>query len=387
VPFILEIAIGALIYMTGVSLLQLSWIQAATAVFIYLNTPMNCFMSATMTARPLGLIFFLFYMYFAGWYIQNGTTLFLGLASLAIALLLVSQRMIAQILFIVTPLVILYLYIVVGTLYWHPIFSIIGGIIMAIIISKGSYLNILSDHLKRISYHAMHGHQSDFKKRLENPLRIIKSNPWTLILFVVPILYSSENLTAEFYMAYAVGIFILAQFWYLGNGANHIYFSSPLVALYLSKYMSLSSIITTCMIGIGLISFFLIIREFKAVRKKKYISKEWMDCFEFIQRGQLKGRIIILPEISCTPIIYFTDLVLVAAGNGSSSMSYNRLFLKRNIMDKKFLKKFIETNSIDYLLIEKAKYPLNDFLNEQGDMVIKCSQLFENRILGLYVCP
>lgn len=378
--FVFDLLISITVYLAAYHIFHCTVLQALLASLICLITPMNCVTSASLTPRPLGLFLFLLFCIFLTLFQTHGNILFFLLSSISIALLLLSQRMITQIVLIVTPTIVICFYMFFHLDLFFIIFSIIVGILIAMLLTWGGYIRIISDHFNRIKLHAKHGDQTKFKKRFGNPLQIIKANPW--MFFLIIFLSPDRPLDASLYMiiGYIIGIIVLAEIWILGNGANHIYFSAPLVALALSDNLFSSALMNFSLFVVGLICFFIIIREYKTFGQK-HINQYWLECFDFINKNNMSGRIMVLPNISCPPLIYYTQLDLIAAGHGSNAMAFNRLILQKNMSDIRFLSDFIRKNKVNYLLVDTRNYPNINKLKFLVDNAFKT--LFRNESLTL----
>lgn len=380
--FVFDILISITVYLAAYHIFQCTALQALLASLIYLITPINCFISASLTPRPLGLFFFLLFCIFLTLFLVHGNILFFLLGTTSLSLLLLSQRMITQIIFIVSPFIVIYFYLFFNHNLLFLIYSILFGVLITLLFTWGRYVAIISDHINRIKLHAKHGDQTKFKKRFGNPLQIVKANPW--LLFLIIFLNPDRSLDDSSYIiiGYIIGIIVLAGIWIFGNSVNHIYFSAPLVSLALSNNLFSSSQMNLSVFVVGFICFVIIIREYKTFGQK-HINQYWLECFDFINKNNIHGRIMVLPNISCPPLIYYTQLDLIAAGHGSNAMAFNRLTLQKNMSDVHFLSDFILKNNLDYLLVETKNYPLSNIkkLNLSGDNDFKT--LFRNESLTL----
>jgi len=383
ISFVMDCLISAAIFVILFFSLQISSVNAALGSFIYLLSPINCTTSVSLTPRPLGLFFFLLFCIFVARYAESGLIVLFIFSCFCITGLLLAQRMVAQIVFIVSPILVLLSYFFLNTIPLFILSSVLLGGLIALLVTKGRYKEILSDHFNRIRIHFQFGDQNKFSKKFGNPLRIVKANPW-LLLVLLPLFDSSIPITPETYIlfGYLFGIILLAEFWFLGNGINHIYFAAPLIAIILGSYnfqnFFSQLLIIIISVGCGVI----VIREF-ANMKKQYIGKDWFACFEYINTHQMKGYVIVLPSISFSPVAYYTSLNLISAGHGSTAMTFNRLYLKNNIHDHKLLSRFLNEIKPDFILLEKSKFPRFSRYAQQKDGQDSVKTLYENESLAL----
>ncbi|MDY6839539.1 MAG: hypothetical protein SWH78_16355 [Thermodesulfobacteriota bacterium] len=377
-PTALNLALVPLIFCSCVVLFDASFYQSLTAALLYLVTPMNANNSNYLTPRPLGLFFFFLFNISFSLYVSRLDIVYAILATLSLSLAFLSQRMVSQIVYICTPL----LAVIGFVLYDSASFllllpTLVLALLLAILLSRGHFLSIVSDHFRRIYLHVKHGQQSTFEKRLGNPIQVLKMNPW--VFFFIWSLYIKSSFEGGHFLfsGYATGTILLAIFWYLGNGINHIYFTTPFLLPFLAEHLFVRVDFTILMILGVVFSTWVILREGRVFRRK-YISEDWLECFKFIAKMDLQGRVLVVPMISCSPILYYTDLQLVSSGHGSGAMSFNRLYLQKNISDNGFLCRFLEEHHVDFILLE------GDFKRSLECSSLPLQRLFANQTLTLY---
>jgi hypothetical protein len=341
------------------TLMNATLLQAVTASLIYLLSPINAFVQTQITPRPLGALFFLLFVAFFSIFMKNGSTQCLLFCPLWIALLLLSQRMVTQILVLGIPFIAIFLMICVDyRIAMHFLAVVASGVLLAVVMTGGYYRTVFIDHYRRIIQHARHGDQTTFRKKLGNPLQIVKANPWMVVLGFLMLVHGAPDLYVAPIAGYLIISMMLAFFWVFGNSVNHVYFASPLGALLISKYLFLNLFETIILLATATGCLYLIYREY-SVAVKKQIDRQWFECFSFIRDREMKGAILVLPGIACPPIVYYTNLRLISAGHGSKAMEFNRLFLRENISNPAFIKKFVTENGVAWVLFEKSRLRLD----------------------------
>ena len=380
--FLFDLLIAVMCFLTARLILHCTATQAAFASLIYLLTPITCFTTTSLTPRPLGLLFFLLFSVSVAFCLETGSWSAFFLAVASVTFLLLSQRMVVQIVFLVSPLVVGFLEISSHT-GAVILFSIVLGITGALLLTKGRYFVIIVDHFRRVLVHVRFGDQAAFKKKLGNPLEIIKANPWLLLLPLLLWQHGAFDYLSLIMLGYTMGVLILAEFWVFGNGINHIYFASPLVALLLVKNLQIGTEIAALMLCIGTASFYLVLRRYRVVADRRAISQDWLDCFAFINASRLEGTIMVVPSVACSPIVYYTGLNLLSSGHGSNAMVFNRLHLRKRMLDKGFIQKVVQDNGIDYILVETDKLPATVLELAAGPNEPKGSVLMQNATITL----
>ncbi len=380
---IVDIIIACVIATAAHLVFHCSISASIVATLIYLLTPKNCTTSLVLTPRPLGLLSLLLFVVSVSVYFQTGRIIYFALSTVSVSMLLLSQRMATQILFIITPFLILFYCFVQPIEAMYIGTSVFIGILITLIVTRGHYSIIIGDHVRRIFLHAKYGDQNTFRKSVGDPRRLVKENPW--LLYTLLFLFEPQPLVDPSMwpiISYLIGIVILSIVWIFGNSINHIYFSSPFVALCIVKMFPIGFMEAILLIVLGLLSFTKIMRVYK-VTKGRSINGDWLKCFEYIKEKALNGTVMVLPNISCPPIIYFTDLILISAGHGSGAMSFNRLFLQKNLLSQRFLKNFIIKSEVDYLLVDKEKFPIDSILGLNANGLVSAEVIFDNSQLCL----
>ena len=378
IPYSIDLLIAIAIYFFSHSLLGATYLQATTASLIYLLSPINTFTQTQITPRQLGALFLLLFASFYSLYIQRDNLVYLYFCPFWVCFLLLSQRMVTQILFLGAPFIAIFLAFI------DPKFSIIfilclaGGFLLALLLTAGRYKIIIYDHFRRVHQHAKHGDQSTFRKNFGNPFHIFKANPWIILLCLLLTIYGIPDLYMIVPLGYLAAAMLLSVVWVFGNSVNHVYFASPFAALFLSPYLFVNYPETFLMLTFATGCFFLIYREYTAIAKHQ-IHQHWLDCFDWINRKGLDGSALVLPGIACPPLVYYTNLKLISAGHGSQAMEFNRLFLGKNSSNPQFIKKFVNDADIAFILLQKNR--LQETNRVSQDFVYPV--LFENDTLCL----
>lgn len=369
--FILDLIIALVLYFFAVSFIPLGPAHGLIAALVYLLTPINTVTSASLTPRSLGLLWFTVFVAAMSVHSIHGGSLSIAIAVLAAALAFLSQRMVAQIIVIVSPFAVATLWLLFDVGHLEILAVIAGGMLLALAITKGRYLPVLKDHMQRIALHARHGQQDRFKREFGNPVQILKANPWLLIAAGFVLLQGIPNELLWVPAAYATGIVLLAVLWVMGNSVNHVYFLSPLVALILAASVPLTVWVEAVLCVIAAICCILIMREFRIVAGRR-IKEDWLDCFRYINESRMAGRALALPQIGFPPLIYYTPLVMASSGHGSKAISYDRMTLKKNISNPEYLARFVKENSIRYLIVDHTTFAdIRSFCAMRGEITFK----------------
>jgi hypothetical protein len=127
---------------------------------------MNARTCAFITPRSLGLLCFLFFLIWICEYFSTKSLLAMVLSVSSMALLLLAQRMVTQIIVIVTPLLVLFCWVIVGVDLLPVLYVVGGGFLLAFLLTGGKYKLVIKDHVIRLLLHARHGDQTHYRKTL-----------------------------------------------------------------------------------------------------------------------------------------------------------------------------------------------------------------------------
>jgi len=381
-PSFLDILVAFIVLLVTRLQFDCTWLQAFSGACIYLLSPLNTETSRTVTPRPLGLIFFLLFLIFATLYWTEQGAAYFFLSCLSMALAFLSQRMVSQIIYLLSPFVVLF-----GYAFWGEEWLFLLGLLFlaffsAMVLTKLRYLEIFNDHFQRVRLHAIHGDQRTFQKKLGNPVTLIKSNPWLLFLPIFLLPDISLVPAMHIMSLYLNGCIFLGIFWIFGNGVNHIYFASPLVAILVAPHLFANNSILAATLLIAICCAFLIIRSISSFNTK-YLSEDWNHCLDWIKKNKFGGSVIVVPQITCPPLIFFTNLHIVSASHGSKAVSFNRLFLKRLLNDTVEFLRFIHENFIDFVLVDKKSLSAESNTGDTYKTISKMKKLYENETLLL----
>jgi hypothetical protein len=355
ISYLIDILISIALCIFSLYLVGATCLQAVAASLIYLLSPINTFTQTQITPRQLGALFLLLFASFFSLYMQRGDLHYLSYCPFLISLLLLSQRMATQILLLGAPFITGFLCIIDPGFGLAFGLSLAGGIFLAFLLTGGRYRTIISDHLLRIFQHVQHGDQTTFRKKFGYPLQIVKANPWVVLLALLLTIHGAPDVHMAVPAGYLVVAMLLSILWVLGNSVNHVYFASPFVAMLLSPYLFIHYLETFLLLGIAMGCFYLICREYSLIAKKQ-IQPHWFECFDWIKQKGLCGAILVLPEIACPPLVYYTDLKLISAGHGSRAMEFNRLFLGKNSSDPQFVRRFVLDAGVSFILLQKDRF-------------------------------
>lgn len=383
IAFHIDLVIALIVFQTSYSLAGGHFIPALVASLVFLLTPSIAVTSASLTPRSLGLLFFLLFLILASCYVTSGNLICFCLGSLAVACMVLSQRMVTQIVVITSPVIVVCVWYFYRWNVSSLLLCVIVGMLLATLATGGLYWTILTDHVRRIILHSRYGDDMGRKCGFSHPLRLLKANPWVLFLAPAVLLQGEPGPSFIIFSGYSLGIIALAQLWYFGDGFSHMFFSAPLVAVLVCGELLVHPSAQMALAACGLFCFVIIMREYSALVDNKRIKSEWFSMFEFINKEKLEGRIFVLPNIACPELIYYTSLTIVSAGHGSNAMAFNKGEGKTLIKDLERTADFIHGNNIDYLLVETQKVPLDDLLTrlvkrasaarpifEEGDLVL-----------------
>ena len=130
-PMLTDLATAAIVAAGGAWVLGLEPGAAGLAGLVMLLTPINATTTASLTPRPLGLLWFTLFGLAMARYGQDGAPAWIAVAAACAALALLSQRMVTQVLLILAPLVGTVLALAGFPAYLHLVTAVLGGLALA----------------------------------------------------------------------------------------------------------------------------------------------------------------------------------------------------------------------------------------------------------------
>lgn len=331
--------------------------RALLAALLFLLTPINAIMTASLTPRGLALFWFTAFVAALSAYVAGGSAAWILAGGAAVALALLSQRMVTQILVLVTPLVAMGFWLAGQPHYGHLLSALLLGFALAWLVSGGRYGPVARDHLRRVLVHARIGQQQRLRREFGNPVQIVKANPWLLLLAVTLALGGSRGqvLPAELGLAaaFVVGMLVLAVVWVMGNSVNHVFFASPMVAWLLAATLPAGSAWLLAVAGLGLVAVVIVWREF-GVTAANQLPDAWLACFAFIRQQNLQGVALVVPRVSFPPLVYYTPLVMVSSGHGSKAMTFDRLTIRQRLQETQSMAGLARDLGVRYVLVDRG---------------------------------
>lgn len=331
--------------------------RAVLAALLFLLTPLNALMTASLTPRGLALLWFTAFVACMSGYVAGGSAGWMLAAGVAVALALLTQRMVTQILVLVTPVVAAGFVLAGQPRYGHLLTALCLGFVLAWAVTGGRYGAVFSDHLRRVLLHARIGQQQRLRREFGSPVQVIKANPWLMLLAASLAVAGGAGLSwppgLELAAAYAAGMLVLAIVWVMGNSVNHVYFASPMVAWLLAATLPAGGVWLAAAAALGLVAVVIVWREF-GVAVAGHLSTDWLECFAYIRQHRLQGRALVVPRVSFPPLVYYTPLVMVASGHGSKAMSFDRLTIRRQIGDPATLAALVQELGVRYVLLDRS---------------------------------
>ena len=348
---LLDVLIAGIVVVSGVAVFDLAPWRAVLAGAIFLLTPINVVITASLTPRALGLLWFVIFGLGMTLYISDPVPLWFVVSALAVLLAFLSQRMVTQIILLLVPLIVAGFWLAGLPGYGSLAMATAAGFVGALLLTLGSYWRVFSDHMRRVIVHMKVGQQQRFRREFGNPRQILKANPWLLLL--IASLIAGGRIDGQFWLsaAFVAGILLLAIIWVMGNSVNHMYFASPFVAWLVVATLPEGMPWLAAIAVVGVVSGVLVFREFR-LAITKHIPDEWLSCFRFIREEGLQGRALVIPAVSFPPLIYYTPLVMVSSGHGSKAVTFDRMQIRHQLQVPGFLASLVHDFGLRYLLVD-----------------------------------
>jgi len=210
------------------------------AALIYALSPMNVIDATTLNTRALGNLLLTVTMLLMMTLLSSMTIAIYFLLILVESLLLISQKMVVQVmipLHIVTaafyPIIQALAHSISVDLSGQNVVDIVllllalpASIILATVITRGRYLrSILPDHIRYLRVHFRHGDLHNAEKKIPNPIGLIKYNPVSYLapfVGVALIIWQAPAFQASAPLLWSIIILIFAQFWIWGDSWRYL---------------------------------------------------------------------------------------------------------------------------------------------------------------------
>jgi hypothetical protein len=190
------------------------WPYSFIAAILYSIIPAAYLQSVSQSARPLGVL----------WYnlsiilVAQDNPAMLTLASIAVALTLLSHKMATQTL-LFTCLLLSPLLFMADKLF--PL-ALIFGFGLALLLTKGGYIVTLKDHVGYLKYHFRHGSWDKGNKRPGSPKRLFMFLPFFYIPIFGLLLDSQIFCRISLILAWYIAVLIIFFSWLWGDGYRYL---------------------------------------------------------------------------------------------------------------------------------------------------------------------
>lgn len=381
---------------------------AVLAQIIYLSAPLTIMENSNLSTRSFAsLLFSLTFIGILLFSITNSWLLFIYCVAM-VCVLLLSHRMSVQTIFFTCIFFSLY------ELTFVYIGIYLAGTLLAIIVSKGFYLKILKGHLamleywrQNIEYRYAHevrglpkkGQKSDdmvfnlYQKVRSAPfIAVFAANPAIVLVFLFIILRMINGdvvydglpqiLVAKFIpwsiFLLAVGITIRSFkcVEHMGEGERYIeYAGLPIAvigALTVYYLYSITPVFTVIAFGFlilftELIPAFYIQQKVIINDKERSVSKDLWEIFEYIDKIDGEVRLMCIPQLMSTSVMYFTKAKTLCTDNSISHITDLADVLP---IIKKPLGEIFKKYNINYLLLNEHYAKLDELKLDKKDIDI-----------------
>lgn len=184
VPVVIDAMTAVLTAAVGHLVFGLEPSRAVLAGLVFLLTPINSIMTADLTPRSPALFWLTAFVAASTLFVAGGGVGWLGAAAVAAMLAVMTQRMVTQILLLVSPFVAIGFSVTGRTGHAGVVIALVLGLALAWAITGGRYGQVIADHVCRIVVHARTGQQQRLRREFGRPRHIVKANPWLPLLAV-----------------------------------------------------------------------------------------------------------------------------------------------------------------------------------------------------------
>ncbi|MDD4979707.1 MAG: hypothetical protein PHC54_00345 [Candidatus Omnitrophica bacterium] len=392
----------------------------AVAVFaqlVYMASPLIAIENTSLNARSLGSLLFTLAFLSAVFYSINHAPQFFVWAVIFTTLLLFSQKMAAQTLFLLS--------LFLGLIERNPVYLVILGIsvMLAIIFSRGFYIRILTGQLSVLKYFRMiiknrYAHQvrgvipaaknRDFIDGLKNTIRkyplfaLAASCPLTTMGFLISLwlLIFPRNtflmhypglslITHKFVLwivvLYGLGIITaqLGPFQFLGEGIKYLVYavlpasfiiSITVFDLFTHKGNAFLLIFIICLLPLSLAQIILL--QNKAVIKDitRSVTPALRKMMDFLDEQSTQVKLATIPFSLSDCVAYFTKSDILSS-DSAYVLGNNPDYLDYYPVLRRPLEEILNKHKINYLLIDKNYVSLGELNLTATNVVLEEANL------------
>lgn len=379
---------------------------ALVAQLLYSLTPITALENSMLYARSFGYLLFTASFYTMLLYsnlINPSPLLFLSAIALVVVTLL-GHRFATQSLIFIS----IFFSLIERNLTYFTILAI--GLILAIVISRGYYLQVLKSHLSNI-YFWMKNYENRFSHQVYGRLPTTKNPdlvgtiynllskfaPFTLlfsalwiasgiIIFIFniplsPLLYKMA-LWVLFFYVFAILVMMIKCLIPIGEGYRYIeMITAPasILSSYIFFYFYNSNYRLTAVIILGILLtgnlMVILFLQYKAVisDRNRSLTVDMKEMFKFINKIKGTPRIMCIPHQITTMLVYNTK-AKVLVGIDTYSVKYMKDFYP---VIKKPLSKTLKKFEIDYVLLRESfskfkdlKITKSKIIHRSGDVLL-----------------
>lgn len=219
---------GTTLLTYSVALQYLPEPYAFVAAILHCITPASYLESISESPRSLGALWYNLSILLL---VRQGP-MEMVLASITIALTLLSHKMAAQTLLFTCLLISPILY---NANNLFPL-TMLAGLCLALLVTKGGYVRTLRDHVRTLGFFLRYGRGEKRRKKLRDPKWLVKLQPFFYIPFFGLLSYPQLLLVeTSLFLAWFVSVLLVFFIWWLGDDYRYLAFSAVPTAV-LSSY-------------------------------------------------------------------------------------------------------------------------------------------------------
>ena len=192
---------------------------ALVASLIYCVTPASFIQSTSESARPLGALWYCLTILL----LPSQSILWMACAAVTTTLTLLSHKMATQTL-VFTCLILSPFLFTANPLFPLPL---VFGFGLALLLTKGGYLNVLADHIAFITFHLRYGSWNRKRKLPGSPKQLVKLNPYFFLpllgFWISPQMFLSGSILM---LAWYASVLVIFFVWFWGDSERYLMYSA-----------------------------------------------------------------------------------------------------------------------------------------------------------------
>jgi len=368
-PKFTDLITAMIVYYVGNSLFTEEVALFAAAFYLAtIDTVVEC---QGISARPFGNLFLTITLITLFYGMSN--PVYLALSVVFASLTMLTHRMATQVMFFAAlSLALPFLSLEVSYLL-YPLATLLGGFILAMILSKGQYFFFLREHLWLIRFFYRWRVVERKEKHFVNPFFIFVLNFWMVFPVLLAGLWLLSTLqrfdiiisviepisiprSIQSFLLWSLTTMVMALIWFWGKGEHHILFSGASTALvaswFIQEFFKGDFVILVSAFGITF-EMLTVLVGLLISKPSLAITEPFKECLTFLKDLSTDTVVVCWPFSYNRAVAFYTEKKVVSSD--ASSVARMNFRGVPDIKNHEALKEFVKKYGVNYALVNSQE--------------------------------